>query len=65
MLVFILNEEVGLKLWISYLIVGGIVGAVAGFFIWRAVSKFEKFEPLDSTTEAIQENLEWKTTTRK
>ena len=65
MLVYLVNYLTDWHLAGCYALVGSIVGAVAAFFIWRAVSKFEKFEPLDSTTEAIQENLEWKTTTRK
>jgi len=61
MLVYLLHEEAGMTRWASYLTVGGVIGALGGLFIWRAVQKLERFKPLDQTAEAISENLEWKT----
>jgi amino acid permease len=61
MLVYLVEYFTKWHLAGCFALVGGITAAVAGFFIWRAVSKLERFKPLDQTTEAIQENLEWKT----
>jgi len=61
MLVFLVNYFTGWHLAWCYLLVGGLVGAVAGVLIMRALARLQKFQPLDQTTEAMQENLEWKT----
>lgn len=61
MLVFLVQYLTGWHLAGCYALVGGITAAAAGLFIWRAISKLDGFKPLDQTTEAIQENLEWKT----
>jgi hypothetical protein len=61
MLVYLVQYLTGWHLAGCFALVGGITAAIAGLFIWRAVSKLERFKPLDQTTEAIQENLEWKT----
>lgn len=61
MLVYLVNYLTGWHLAGCYALVGGIMAAVAAFFIYRAVQTLERFKPLDQTAEAIQENLEWKT----
>src|SRR5262245_56976105 len=61
MLVFLVQYLTNWHLAGCYALVGGIVAAIAGFFIWRAIETLERFKPLDQTAEAIQENLEWKT----
>lgn len=61
MLVYLVQILTGWHLVYCYALVGGIVAAVAGAFIWNAVRKLERFKPLDQTAEAISENLEWKT----
>jgi hypothetical protein len=61
MLVFLVQYLTGWHLVGCYALVGGIVAAAAGGFIWYAVRKLERFKPLDQTAEAISENLEWKT----
>jgi uncharacterized membrane protein YqjE len=65
MLVYLVHYWTNWHLAGCYALVGGLVAAIAGFFIWRAITTLEQIKPLEQTTEAIEENLEWKTKTRR
>lgn len=52
-----------MPLWCCYGIVGVVVASAAGIMVYQARAQFSALEhPLDKTTEALEENLEWKTT---
>jgi len=60
MLVYLLHELVNLPLWVSYLIVGGIMAAIGAATSFAGIKKFESFNPLpEKSVEALKENLQW------
>lgn len=60
MLVRVLADVVGLPLWLSYLIVGGVV-AIAGVVVLNSgISQLKQVSPVpNETIETIQEDVEW------
>jgi uncharacterized membrane protein YqjE len=61
-LVFVLHEHYQFSMWVSSLIIGGILTAAGVVFGVIAYTLFESFNPLpDKTFHALQENLTWKT----
>jgi hypothetical protein len=61
MLVYLLAYLTTWHLAGCFAIVGGLAAVVAGVLIYTALRKLQDLNPLGQTTEAIQENLEWKT----
>jgi len=63
MLVYLLHESIfhgQTPLWVSYLIVGGIMAAIGAVTSFAGIKKFESFNPLpDKSVEALKENLQW------
>jgi uncharacterized membrane protein YqjE len=60
MVVYLLHEVGGLHLWVSYLIVGGVLTIVGGVLIYLGKKKFDSFNPLPhETAQALKENVEW------
>jgi len=50
-------------IWCCYGLVGGVVASAAAILIYRAKAQLTALEhPLDKTAQALEENLEWKTT---
>jgi len=62
MCVYLLHELAALDLWLSFLIVGGVLlltGATSAFIAYQ---RFRSFNPLpDQSITAFKENLQWKT----
>jgi len=55
-----LTEVVRLPSWVSFALVGGVVGLVGGVLCYVGKKKFESFNPLpEKSAEALKENLEW------
>jgi len=55
-----LTEVVLWPSWVSFALVGGVVGLVGGVLIYVGKKKFESFNPLpEKSAEALKENLEW------
>jgi hypothetical protein len=49
-----------LALWVSYLIVGGVLTIVGGVLAYLGKKKFDSFNPLPvESTQALKENVEW------
>jgi hypothetical protein len=60
MLVYLLHEMVGLPLWGSFGIVGGVFAALGVIFYVVGKDRFASFNPLpDKSVEAMKENLQW------
>jgi hypothetical protein len=60
MLVYILNEVVGVPLWGSFGIVGGTFAVLGAILLYAGVKKLESFNPLpDQTAESLKENVQW------
>jgi len=54
-----------LPVWASYALVGSAVAIVGGGLIYQAKIQFASFSAVpEKTTQALKENLEWKTTPR-
>ena len=60
MVVYILHEEVQMKLWLSYLIVGGVL-AIAGatLFLFACAKASEINLVPKQTVETLRENVQW------
>ncbi len=60
MVVYLLNEEAGLRLWLSYLVVGGVLTAVgiSLFFIGRTKAADINLVPRQ-TVQTMKENVQW------
>jgi hypothetical protein len=54
-----------LELWGWYAVVGGIVTAAGVALIAAILIRIKLSKPLSITTTALEENVEWKTKTRK
>jgi hypothetical protein len=62
MLVDVLHEVAGLRLWASYGIVGGALAVLGAVLVLIGIQRFQSFNPLpDQTVEAIKENVRWMT----
>jgi len=49
-----------MPLWVSYLIVGGILAAAGFALCWQGKARFDSFNPLpDQSAEALKENVQW------
>jgi len=65
MLVYLLHELAGWRLWSSYALVGGVIAVIGGVLTVRGVQQFKSFNPLpDQTAEGLKENLQWTTKPR-
>jgi hypothetical protein len=60
MVVQLLHEEAGLRLWLSYLIVGGALAIVGGvlFMVGRARASTISLVP-KQTMQTMKENVQW------
>jgi uncharacterized membrane protein YqjE len=58
--IYFLAEVVNLPLWSSAAIVGVLVAAIGGFFVWKGIDalKHEDLAPRQ-TLETLQEDAEW------
>jgi hypothetical protein len=62
MLVYVLYEVAGLRLWASYGIIGGACAVLGIILVLVGVQRFRSFNPLpDQSVEAIKENVRWMT----
>jgi uncharacterized membrane protein YqjE len=62
MLVYMLVELAGLRVWASYGIVGGVFAVLGAVLILVGVQRFRSVKPLpDQSVEAIKENVRWMT----
>ena len=62
MLVDVLHEVAGLRLWASYGIVGGALAVLGAVLVLIGIQRFQSFNPLpDQSVEAIKENVRWMT----
>jgi len=57
-----LLHELGLPLWGSFGIVGGVLTLAGGIFFFRGQQQMDKINPLpENSVEAVKEDLQWKT----
>jgi hypothetical protein len=60
MLVFLLHEEGGLRLWASFLIVGGVGAVVGAILLYAGIQQVRNISLVPpQTAETLQENVQW------
>jgi len=60
MVVYILHEEVQMKLWLSYLIVGGVLAIAGATLLLFARAKASEISLVPKqTVETLRENVQW------
>jgi uncharacterized membrane protein len=60
MLVYVLHEEVQMKLWLSYLIVGGVLAIAGATLLLFARAKASEISLVPKqTVETLRENVQW------
>jgi len=60
MLVHVLHEEVQMKLWLSYLIVGGVLAIAGATLLLFARAKASEISLMPKqTVETLRENVQW------
>jgi uncharacterized membrane protein YqjE len=60
MVVYILHEEAGMKLWLSYLIVGGVLAIAGATLLLFARAKASEISLVPKqTVETLRENVQW------
>jgi len=59
MLVYLLNV-LGISLWVSYLIVGGLFAAIGGILLMQGVNRMKQVDPVPhETIESVRKDVEW------
>ena len=57
---WLLVEVVGLPIWISFMVVGGLTLAIGAFVAWRALQSMKKVSVVpERTVETIRQDVEW------
>jgi hypothetical protein len=65
MLVYLLQELTHLPLWASFGIVGAALSVIGGGLVFLGREQMRSASPVaEKTTQALEENLEWKTKPR-
>jgi len=60
MLVSLLHEVAGLSWWLSYLIVGLVVGGVGGVMLMQGINRMKQVDPVPhETIESVKEDIAW------
>ena len=60
MVVYILHEEAGIKVWLSYLIVGGVLAIAGATLLFFARAKASEINLVPKqTVETLRENVQW------
>jgi len=60
MFVYLLHELGGLHLWLSYLIVGGVLGVIGGGLFLLGKSRADEVNVIPpQTAETLKENAQW------
>jgi hypothetical protein len=64
-LVYLLSWATNMPLWVSFLIIGGIVLVIGLGLLYAGKKRFESFNPLpDQSARALRENVQWITNPR-
>ena len=59
MLVYLLNV-LGISLWVSYLIVGGLFATIGGILLMQGVNRMKQVDPVPhETIESVRKDVEW------
>jgi hypothetical protein len=64
MLVHLLHDFAALPLWGGFAIVGGVLVVLGGGLAFMAREQLRSVKPGEKTTQALEENVEWKTKLR-
>lgn len=60
MIVYLLHEVAGLSLWLSYLIVGAVLGGVGAFLLMQGINRMKQVDPIPrETVETVKEDIAW------
>jgi hypothetical protein len=60
MLVHLLSDLFGLPLWVSYLIVGGILAVAGGLLLNAGLNRIKQVDPVPrETIESVRKDVEW------
>lgn len=60
MVVYLLHEVAGLSLWLSYLIVGVVLGGVGAFLLMQGINRMKQVDPVPhETIESVKEDVAW------
>jgi putative superfamily III holin-X len=60
MLVYLLQSALGLSLWVSYLIVGGLFAVIGGILLMQGVNRMKQVDPVPhETIESVRKDVEW------
>lgn len=60
MLVYLLHEVVDLSLWVSYLIVGVVLGGIGAFLLMQGINRMKEVDPVPrETIETVKEDVAW------
>lgn len=60
MIVYVLHEVAGLSLWISYLIVGVVLGGVGAVLLMTGINRMKQVDPVPhETIETVKEDVAW------
>lgn len=64
-LVYLLSWATNMHLWVSFLIIGGLVLVIGLGLLYAGKKRFESFNPLpDQSAQALRENVQWITNPR-
>lgn len=60
MIVYVLHEVAGLSLWISYLIVGVVLGGAGAVLLMTGINRMKQVDPVPrETIETVKEDVAW------
>lgn len=60
MLVYLLHEVADLSLWLSYLIVGAVLGGAGAFLLMTGIKRMKEVDPIPrETVETVKEDIAW------
>ncbi len=60
MIVYLLHEVAGLSLWLSYLIVGVVLGGVGAVLLMTGINRMKQVDPMPrETIETVKEDIAW------
>jgi len=60
MIVYVLHEVAGLSLWLSYLIVGVVLGGVGAVLLMTGINRMKQVDPMPrETIETVKEDIAW------